>query len=166
MIDWIAANKISSFLLIDHTIGPPNHKQTMASKSPSNHKRTTAPESPPNCKQIAAPESLGGAADSSLPAKKQKHFNVSLFPDSKKWPPLDRLWDVVGNCTSETYLKSQVTTEEHIFTAPIFFDRLCLIVHGLHLDQLKIICHAIIPMRYGIAAWFEKSPMIEIFEKA
>ncbi len=80
--------------------------------APSNRKWTAVPESPPNRKRTAAPESLGDTADSLLPAKKQKHFNAFLFPNNKEWPPFDRLWDVVSNCASETYLKSQGTIEE------------------------------------------------------
>ena len=52
--------------------------------APPNQRWPAAPESPPNRKQTAALESPGGAADSPLPAKKQKYFNASLFPDSKE----------------------------------------------------------------------------------
>ncbi len=116
---------------------------------------------PPNRKRIAAPESPGGVADSPLPAKKQKHFNASLFPDSKEWPPLDRLWDVVGNRASETYLKSQGTVEEYTLAARVFLGRLCLVVCGLHLDQLMVIFRATVPMWYGTAARIQKSAIID-----
>ncbi len=133
--------------------------------APPNRKRTATPESPPNCKRTAAPESPGGAADSPLPAKKQKHFNASLFLDSNEWPLLNRLWDVVGNRVSETYLKSQGSVEEYTLAARVFFGRLCLVVCDLHLDQLIVIFHATVPMWYGTAARIEKSTMIETFEE-
>lgn len=60
------------FLLIDHTMAPPNCKWT------------AAPESLPNQKQTVAPESPGSPADSPVPTKKQKYFYASLFSDSKK----------------------------------------------------------------------------------
>ncbi len=76
------------------------------------------------------------------------------------------LWDVVGNRVSETYLKSQGTVEEYTLATQIFLDRLCLIVRGLHLDQLMIIFCATIPMWYGTAARIEQFAMIETFEEA
>lgn len=123
---------------------------------------------PPNRKRTAAPESPGaaGAADSPLPTKKQKHYNASLFPDSKEWPPLDKLWDAVGDCTSETYLKSQDTLEECTLAARVFLGRLCLLVRGLHLDQLMVIFRATVPMWYSTATRIEKAAMIEMFEEA
>ncbi len=52
--------------------------------APPNRKQTAVLESPLNRKRIAALESPSGAADSLFPAKKQKYYNASFFPDSKK----------------------------------------------------------------------------------
>lgn len=67
---------------------------------------------PLNYKQTTALESLGRATNGILPAKEQKYFNISLFPNRKIWPFLNRLWDVVGNYVSTIYFKSQDTIEE------------------------------------------------------
>lgn len=109
---------------------------------------------PRNRKRIAPLDSPGtaGGAESPLPAKKQKHYNASLFPDSKEWPPLDTIWEAVGNCASESYLKSQGTFEEYTSTTCIFLGRLCLVVRGLHLDQLMVIFRATAPQWYNTVA--------------
>ena len=87
-----------------------------------------------NRKRTALPESPRTASSSPLPLKKQKHINASLFPDSLEWPPHDKLWEAVGDCGSESYLKSQSTLEEHTPAARIFLGCLLLVVQGLHLD--------------------------------
>lgn len=120
---------------------------------------------PPNCKWTVTSESPSGIADSLFSAKKQKHFNASLFLDSKKWPFLNRLWNIVSNYMSEAYLKSQDTIKEYILTTCVFFDCLCLNICGLHLYQLMIMFCAIVPIWYGIAAWIKKFVIIETFEK-
>lgn len=116
--------------------------------------------------RTAIPDSSGGIANSFFLDKKQKDFNVSLFPDSKKLPPLNKLWDVVSNYASKTYLKSQGTVEKYIFAASIFFDCLYLIVYDLHLDQLMVIFCATVPIWYDIATRIEKSAMIKTFKEA
>lgn len=76
------------------------------------------------------------------------------------------MWDAVGDCTSETYLKSQDTLEECTLAARVFLGRLCLVVRGLHLDQLMVIFRATVPMWYSTATRIEKAAMIEMFEEA
>ena len=89
---------------------------------------------PLNWKQAAALESSGTTAEILFLAKKQKYYNPSLFLNNNEWPPLNKLWEIVGNCILETYLKSQSTLEEFLLAARIFFGCLCLIVCSLHLD--------------------------------
>lgn len=99
-------------------------------------------------KRTAPPESPCTAGGSLLPLKKQKHINASLFPDSLKWPPYDKLWEAVGDHGSEFYLKSQSTLEEYTSIARIFFGRLLLVVQGLHLDQFIVI------FRGSASSWY------------
>lgn len=61
-----------------------------------------------HCKQIVPIDSLGTASDrnSPFPTKKQMHYNMSLFLGNEEWPIFDQLWEVIGSCISESYLKS------------------------------------------------------------
>lgn len=91
---------------------------------------------PPICKQIAAIKSPGCAVTSNnvFSTKKQKYYNASLFLDSKEWFFLNKLWEVINDYISESYLKLQNIIEKFIFTAHVFFNCLCLIICDLYLD--------------------------------
>lgn len=102
--------------------------------------------------------------DSPLAGKKMKHINAALFPDDHAWPPLDMLWDVLGDCRSEAYLKSQGIIKEYSYAVKPFLGRLGLVICGLHLDQLQVIFCATFPNRVNTAPKAEKVAMSEIFE--
>lgn len=113
----------------------------------------------------ALPASPGGS-----PVNKKRNSgklgNAPLMPDTIEWPPLDGLWQAIGDPASEMYLKSQPSLEEYEPAAKRFLARLCFVVRGLHQDQLMVVFRATLPAWYASADKADKIRASEIFESA
>ncbi len=113
----------------------------------------------------ALPHTPGGS-----PTNKKRNSgkvsNAQLMPDTIEWPPLDVLWQAIGDPASEMFLKSQPSLEEYEPAAKRFLARLCLIVCGLHQDQLMAVFRATLPAWYASADKADKIRTSEIFESA
>ncbi len=70
----------------------------------------------------------------SLQAKKRKNVRAKLMPDTIKWLPNNRLWPVIGDPTSEAYLKSQPSIDDYALAMKRFLASLSLVVRGLNRD--------------------------------
>lgn len=114
-------------------------------------------------KHAPPPGTLGGS-----PVSKKRHsgrvVNAQLMPDVLEWPPLDTLWQSIGDLASEMYLKYQPSLKEYKPVAKQFLARLSLVVRGLKEDQILVIFRASVPTRYSSAKKADKVRIFEIFE--
>ena len=92
--------------------------------------------------------------------------NAPLMPDTIEWPPLDRLWQAIGDPASKMYLQSQLFLEEYELAAKRFLARLCFVMRSLQQDQLMVVFCATLPAWYASANKADKIRTSEIFESA
>lgn len=110
--------------------------------------------------------SITGGSPLSKKRKSGQYGNAQLMPDAIDWPPLDTLWQTIGDPASERYLRSQPSIEEYEPAVKLFFARLSLIVRGLHQDQLVVLFRATLPFWYSSAGKADKFRVSELFESA
>ena len=99
-------------------------------------------------------------------SKRVKRGSGLVIADALVWPPLDTLWETIGDRASEAFVKKQGTLEEYDAAVKVFLGRLSLLVCGLHQDQLMVVFRATIPNWYSTAEKNDKMAMTESFETA
>lgn len=99
-------------------------------------------------------------------AKRPKRVSRLAIAETLEWPPLDKLWETIGDRASETFLKKQGSLEEYDQAVKLFVARLSLLVRGLYQDQSMIVFRASVPTWYTTADKADKVSMSESFEAA
>ncbi len=64
---------------------------------------------------------------------------VHFQPLPVKFPPIDQIWQVLGDPDSSQYLKSANTHKKYARLVKYFHARLVLVVWGLYLSEVKAI---------------------------
>ena len=98
--------------------------------------------------------------------KRTKRTSGLVIANTLEWLSHDTLWDTVGDCASEAFMKKQETLEEYDAAVKVFLDRLSLLVCGLYQDQLMVIFRVILPNWYHTCEKSDKLAMSESFEAA
>lgn len=113
-----------------------------------------------------APASNPGGSPQSKKRNSGKNISAQLMPDTIEWPPLDILWQVIGDPALESYLKSQPSLDDYALAMKRFLARLSLVVRGLHQDQIMVVFRATVPNWYSTAEKADKLRASELFESA